>query len=92
MAEEQGISPKTLNRAKAALGVISIKRNNKWYWEIPIEVVFTDVSEDGQGSQHGQDGQGSQNEDGQYESQDGHEKSMTTLTALTIFQNGTEGK
>jgi hypothetical protein len=89
MAEEQGISPKTLNRAKAALGVISIKRNNKWYWEIPIEVEFSDVSEDGQDSQHGQDGH---DEDGQHDSQEGHEKNVTTLTALTIFQNRTEGK
>jgi hypothetical protein len=53
MAEEQGISPKTLSRAKAALGVISIKRNNKWYWEIPVEVEFSEVNEDGQDSQDG---------------------------------------
>ena len=31
MAEEQGISEKTLKRAKAELGVISVKRNGKWY-------------------------------------------------------------
>jgi hypothetical protein len=84
-AEEQGISPKTLNRAKDALGVISVKRGVQWYWEIPIEVVYTDVSQDGQ---HGQDSQDSQ--DGRNDSQEGHEKSMTTLTALTIF-TGTEG-
>ena len=52
MAEEQGISPKTLNRAKDALGVISVKRHNRWYWEFPIEVEYTVVNED---SQHGQD-------------------------------------
>jgi hypothetical protein len=53
MAEEQGISPKTLSRAKSALGVISIKRNNKWYWEIPVEVEFSEVNEDSQDSQDG---------------------------------------
>jgi hypothetical protein len=30
-AEEQGISKKTLKRAKSALGVISIKRDGQWY-------------------------------------------------------------
>jgi hypothetical protein len=86
MAEEQGISPKTMNRAKSALGVISVKRDGKWYWEIPIDVVYIEASEDSQDRQHGQDGQ--HDEDGQYDSQDGHDKTMTTLT---IFQNKTEG-
>ena len=31
-AEEQGISEKTLKRAKSALGVISIKRGGQWFW------------------------------------------------------------
>ncbi|MDL2232381.1 AAA family ATPase [Ruminococcaceae bacterium OttesenSCG-928-L11] len=56
-AEEQGISPKTLNRAKSALGVISIKRQGKWFWELPIDVEYTVCDEDGQ---HGQDSQHSQ--------------------------------
>jgi hypothetical protein len=43
-AEEQGISPKTLNRAKEGLGVISVKRGAQWYWELPIEVVYTEVN------------------------------------------------
>jgi len=54
MAEEQGISAKTLNRAKAVLGVSSFKRNGQWFWEMPIETQFTDYSEDGQDSQEGQ--------------------------------------
>jgi hypothetical protein len=40
MAEEQGISVKTLNRAKAQLGVNSVKRSEQWYWEMPIEIHF----------------------------------------------------
>ena len=50
MAEEQGISAKTLNRAKSALGVQSVKRCGKWFWELPIEVPFTECpsEEDGQ--------------------------------------------
>ncbi|MDR0861357.1 MAG: AAA family ATPase [Oscillospiraceae bacterium] len=35
-AEEQGISPKTLNRAKSALGVQSIRKNGQWFWVLPI--------------------------------------------------------
>ncbi len=56
MAEEQGISPKTLHRAKSALGVISVKRGGGWLWELPIEAEFTECREEGQ---HGQDGQDS---------------------------------
>jgi hypothetical protein len=49
MAEEQGISAKTLNRAKTALGVQSVKRCGKWFWELPIDVSFTErPPEDGQ--------------------------------------------
>ncbi|MDR3013015.1 MAG: AAA family ATPase, partial [Chitinispirillales bacterium] len=56
LAEEQGISQKTLNRAKSALGVISVKRGEKWYWELPINVEYTEViHEDGQDSQDGHD-------------------------------------
>jgi hypothetical protein len=52
MAEEQGISPATLNRAKDALGVLSTKRGTQWFWVLPIEVEHTDVTQD---SQHYQD-------------------------------------
>lgn len=48
-AEEQGISEKTLKRAKSVLGVISIKRGGQWYWDMPIEADFTEVfHEEGQ--------------------------------------------
>ena len=50
LAKEQGISAKTLNRAKEALGVISVKLGGKWFWQIPITVEYED-------SQDGQDGQ-----------------------------------
>ena len=91
MAEEQGISPKTLNRAKSALGVISAKRGGKWYWVLPIEAEFSEVSQDGQDGQHGHDGQGSKNSQySQDVAQGGQGKSVTALTTLTIFNNGTE--
>jgi len=41
MAEEKGIAERTLYRAKNELGVISIKRNNAWYWEWPIDIEVT---------------------------------------------------
>jgi hypothetical protein len=72
MAEEQGISEKTLQRAKSALGVYSSKRNGRWYWELPIEGEYSEVYEDGQ-YQHGQD------------TQDGHCTKLTILTPLTIL-------
>lgn len=75
MAEEQGISPKTLNRAKDALGVISVKRGERWYWELPIEVEYSVVG------QEGQHGQGCQPDT----SCDGHDTGMTNMTTLTIL-------
>ena len=45
---ENGISRKTLHRAKSALGVISVKRNGIWYWELPIDVDFVPYEEDSQ--------------------------------------------
>jgi hypothetical protein len=92
MAEELGISPKTLHRAKSALGVISVKRGGCWYWELPIEVEFTVCDADGE---HGQDGHdtpvttlpllpaagagGAVHEVGQ-QGQDGHAPDVSTLT------------
>lgn len=35
IAEKEGISEKTLRRAKAALGVISNKKENTWVWTLP---------------------------------------------------------
>ena len=51
MAEAHGISEKTLQRAKTDMGVFSRKRNNAWYWELPIEAECTVVNEDAQQSQ-----------------------------------------
>jgi hypothetical protein len=81
MADEQGISPKTLQRAKSALGVISTKRGGKWYWEIPIEAEFSMVNDDG-----GQDSQ-----DGLGGVQDCQGKTMTILTSLAILPTRKEG-
>jgi len=53
MAEEQGISQKTLQRAKASLGVISLKRHGQWFWDILIDAIYSECRED---SQDGQDG------------------------------------
>lgn len=49
-AEEEGISLKTLKRAKSSLGVISIKRSGQWFWDIPIEAEFTECDQGGQES------------------------------------------
>ena len=73
MAEGQGISAKTLNRAKDALGVISIKRHDRWYWELPIDVVYTQPNED---TQYGQEG---------HHPQGGHAPALTTLSMLTTL-------
>jgi KaiC/GvpD/RAD55 family RecA-like ATPase len=51
-AEEQDISEKTLKRAKKALGVISIKHGEQWFWDFPIDVEFTEA-----GQEKGQEGQ-----------------------------------
>ncbi|MCL2189463.1 MAG: AAA family ATPase [Defluviitaleaceae bacterium] len=75
LAEEQGISHKTLHRAKDALGVVSVKQGTKWYWILPIEVAYEDVS---QGSQHGQPCHPSQNEAQTM-------TNMANLTTLTIL-------
>jgi archaellum biogenesis ATPase FlaH len=53
-AEEEGVSYKTLNRAKSELGVITIKRSDGWYWQLPIEAEFKDENQGGQDSQDGQ--------------------------------------
>lgn len=65
-AEEQGISAKTLNRAKAALDVVSTKRGGRWFWELPVVVEYTECTDN-------QDGQGGQ---------DGRAPPVTTLVAL----------
>jgi archaellum biogenesis ATPase FlaH len=45
MAGEAGIALRTLKRAKAKLGVASVKRNGIWYWELPVETTFVDDDE-----------------------------------------------
>ena len=54
LADEHGISFKTFKRAKEALGVISVRRGGVWYWDMPIDVAYTDVTEEGQYGQGGQ--------------------------------------
>lgn len=34
MAEKEGIKQKTLRNAKNKMGVVVVKKNNKWYWKI----------------------------------------------------------
>ena len=46
VAEAQGISPKTLNRAKAAMGVKSFRREGQWYWSLPDLVGIQDGQTD----------------------------------------------
>ena len=47
-SEAQGISEKTLNRAKTDLGVYSFKRGETWYWDMPAETQFAEDGQDGQ--------------------------------------------
>ena len=54
MADEEGISFKTFKRAKDALGVISFRRNGQWYWDLPIDVEYTECPPEGQNTQEGQ--------------------------------------
>jgi archaellum biogenesis ATPase FlaH len=53
-ATAQGIAEKTLQRAKAVLRVYSRRRDNTWYWELPIEGEYSEVSQESQGGQHSQ--------------------------------------
>jgi hypothetical protein len=81
MAEEQGISLKTLNRAKTELGVVSEKRGAKWYWSLPIEAEYTVVGDEGHAGQGGQYGQ-------ETAGQDGRGENVTTMTTLTMLPRG----
>jgi energy-coupling factor transporter ATP-binding protein EcfA2 len=53
LADDEGISFKTFKRAKDALGVISIKNGGQWYWQLPIDVVYTDYGQEEQTDQGG---------------------------------------
>jgi hypothetical protein len=55
MADDEGISFKTFKRAKDALGVLSVKRGGQWYWDLPVEVVYEDISQEGRNSEGVQD-------------------------------------
>jgi len=48
LADEKGISHKTLLRAKSAMGIKSCKKADGWYWELPTDTDSED-SQDGQG-------------------------------------------
>ncbi len=75
-AEERGISPKTLNRAKAALGIISTRKGGQWYWQMPVTGEYVIREHSDKVIVAGQDGQ---------QCQDSHSPSVTTLNALTIL-------
>ncbi len=84
LAKDQGISHKTLKRAKADLGVISTKRADGWYWELPVEAEYTVCDAEDEQDQAGQEG---------------HAAAMTPLTSLTtntapganFYESGQEG-
>jgi hypothetical protein len=82
MAEEQGISPATLNRAKEALGVISTKRGTQWFWVLPLEAEYTEVNQD---YQHYQGGAGEV-------SQSTSVISMSNLINMTNFPGQSESE
>jgi len=67
-AATRGIADKTLQRAKSELGVCSRKVNGVWCWELPIEGVLYEVSQDGKSQ----------------DSQDGHCTPLTILTTLNV--------
>ena len=73
-AEAEGISLSTLNRAKEALGAISVKQGEQWFWVLPIEVEYREVSQD---SQHSRGG----------ENEVFHLADMRNLRNLTILEN-----
>ena len=81
-AEAEDISLSTLNRAKEALGAISAKRGEHWYWILPIEAECRDVSDVTQDSQH------SHHEQGEVLLL----SDMANLSNLTILENLDEQK
>jgi hypothetical protein len=52
LAEREGVSFKTFKRVKETLGAVSIKRDGRWFWDMPIDVVCEDIQE-GQTNQEG---------------------------------------
>ena len=57
MADDEGISFKTFKRAKDALGIISFKQGDQWYWDLPVEGGYREAGEDSQEGQNSQEGQ-----------------------------------
>jgi hypothetical protein len=53
LADEEGISFKTFKRAKEALGVISFRRGGRWYWDLPVDVVYGDSPPEAGQHEHG---------------------------------------
>lgn len=51
LADENGISFKTFKRAREIIGAIAFRRDGKWYWDLPIEIVYEDAgqADSGQG-------------------------------------------
>jgi hypothetical protein len=45
IADENGISFKTFKRAREIVGAIAFRRDGKWYWDLPIEVVYEDAGQ-----------------------------------------------
>jgi hypothetical protein len=54
LADEEGISFKTFKRAKDALGVVSFRRDGRWYWDLPVEVVYEEGAQEERHSANGQ--------------------------------------
>jgi hypothetical protein len=46
LTANEGISVRTVKQAKLLLNVHTFRRDNQWYWEIPIEVVYEEYRED----------------------------------------------
>ena len=76
-AEAEDISLSTLNRAKEALGAISVKHGEQWFWVLPIEAECRDVTDVSQDYQH------SHHEQGEILLL----PDMTNLSNLTILEN-----
>lgn len=51
LAEENDISMKTFNRVKSDLGVVSVSKNGRWFWQMPIDAEYTEINSDGHGQE-----------------------------------------
>ena len=55
IADENGISFKTFKRAREIIGAIAFRRDGKWYWDMPIEAVYTESEQTAGQADSGQD-------------------------------------